>query len=83
LRSVGTQYYGELADHIQLPLFKSGRAPTSKVIGEQTMPKKRKPPEERTTEDYQEAAENSMELAKVLAGKGGKRKMVDSAATPG
>jgi hypothetical protein len=35
------------------------------------MPKKRKPPEERTPEDYREAAENSMELAKTLAGEGG------------
>jgi hypothetical protein len=32
------------------------------------MPKQRKPPRERTTEDYQEAAENSMEPAKVLDG---------------
>jgi hypothetical protein len=35
------------------------------------MPNKRKPPEERTAEDYREAAENSMELAKTLAGEGG------------
>ena len=35
------------------------------------MPKKRKPHEERTAQDYKEAAENSLELAKVLAGKGG------------
>lgn len=35
------------------------------------MSKKRKPNEERTADDYQEAAENSMELAKVLAGQGG------------
>src|SRR5260221_13825995 len=35
------------------------------------MRKKRKPHEERTAEDYKEAADNSMELAKVLAGQGG------------
>jgi hypothetical protein len=35
------------------------------------MSKKRKPHEERTPEDYMEAAEESMEMAKVLAGKGG------------
>jgi hypothetical protein len=35
------------------------------------MRKKRKPHEERTPEDYMEAADNSMELAKVLAGQGG------------
>jgi hypothetical protein len=35
------------------------------------MPKKRKPHAERKAEDYMEAADNSMELAKVLAGKGG------------
>ncbi len=35
------------------------------------MRKKRKPPEERKPEDYMEAAANSMELAKVLAGEGG------------
>ena len=35
------------------------------------MPKKRKPLEERKSEDYQEAADDSMELAKVLAGQGG------------
>ena len=35
------------------------------------MSKKKKPFEERKPEDYMEAAENSMELAKVLAGQGG------------
>ena len=35
------------------------------------MSKKRKPFEERKPEDYMEAADNSMELAKVLAGQGG------------
>jgi hypothetical protein len=35
------------------------------------MHKQRKPPDERRPEDYQEAAENSLELAKVLAGQGG------------
>ena len=35
------------------------------------MRKKRKPDEERTAEDYMEAANDSMELAKVLAGQGG------------
>jgi len=35
------------------------------------MSKKRKPHEERTPEDYMEAAEDSMELAKALAGEGG------------
>ena len=35
------------------------------------MPKKRKPLEERKSEDYREAADNSLELAKVLAGQGG------------
>jgi hypothetical protein len=35
------------------------------------MRKKRKPHEERTSEDYMEAAEDSMELANVLAGEGG------------
>ena len=35
------------------------------------MPKKRKPPDERSAEAYQEAADNSMELAKALAGEGG------------
>lgn len=34
------------------------------------MSKKRKPHAERTPEDYMEAAESSMELAKVLVGKG-------------
>src|SRR5271167_212216 len=40
-------------------------------LGEQVMGKKWKPHEERKPEDYQEAAENSLELAKVLAGQGG------------
>src|ERR1700730_2146094 len=35
------------------------------------MRKKKKLPEERKPEDYREAADNSMELAKVLAGQGG------------
>jgi hypothetical protein len=35
------------------------------------MPKKRKPHEERKPEDYRQAAEDSLELAKVLAGQGG------------
>src|SRR5713226_5824167 len=35
------------------------------------MPKKRKPHQERKPEDYREAAEDSLELAKVLAGQGG------------
>jgi hypothetical protein len=34
------------------------------------MPKKPKPHEERKPEDYWEAADNSLELAKVLAGEG-------------
>jgi hypothetical protein len=35
------------------------------------MSKKRKPHYERRPEDYREAADNSLELAKVLAGQGG------------
>src|SRR6266481_3807564 len=35
------------------------------------MRKKRKPFEERKPEDYREAADDSLELAKVLAGQGG------------
>ncbi len=35
------------------------------------MSQKRKPPEERKSEDYKKAAEESLELAKVLAGQGG------------
>jgi hypothetical protein len=35
------------------------------------MPNKRKPHEERKPEDYMEAADNALELAKVLAGRGG------------
>ena len=42
-----------------------------KMIGEQVMRKKPKPDEEPKSEDYREAAENSLELAKVLAGQGG------------
>ncbi len=34
------------------------------------MAEKRKPPEGRKAEDYREAADNSLELAKVLAGQG-------------
>src|SRR5207248_11438011 len=40
-------------------------------LGEQAMSKKRKPHEERKPEDYMEAAGDSLELAKVLAGQGG------------
>src|SRR5277367_5168 len=35
------------------------------------MRNKRKPPEERTPEDYMAAADNALEAAKVLAGQGG------------
>ena len=35
------------------------------------MRQKSKPPEERKPEDYGEAADDSLELAKVLAGQGG------------
>ena len=35
------------------------------------MPNRRKPHEERTAEDYRQAAEDSLELAKALAGQGG------------
>src|SRR5438270_11621326 len=35
------------------------------------MRKKTKPHQQRTPEDYMEAADNALELAKVLAGKGG------------
>ena len=41
------------------------------MTGEQTMRKKRKPHEERKPEDYREAADNALELAKVMAGRGG------------
>ena len=41
------------------------------MTGERIMRKKRKPHEERKPEDYREAAEDSLELAKVLAGQGG------------
>jgi hypothetical protein len=41
------------------------------MTGEQAMPKKRKPHEGRKPEDYMEAADNALELAKVLAGQGG------------
>jgi hypothetical protein len=40
-------------------------------MGEQAMRNKRKPHEERKPEDYMEAADNALELAKVLAGRGG------------
>jgi hypothetical protein len=40
-------------------------------MGEKIMTDERKPPEERKPEDYREAADNAMELAKVLAGEGG------------
>jgi hypothetical protein len=35
------------------------------------MPRKRKPQPKRKSEDYMEAADNALELAKVLAGRGG------------
>ena len=35
------------------------------------MPSRRKPPEERTAEDYRNAAEDALEAAEVLAGGGG------------
>ena len=41
------------------------------MTGERIMGKKRKPHEERKPEDYREAANDSTELAKVLAGQGG------------
>jgi hypothetical protein len=41
------------------------------TAGEQAMRKQRKPLEERKVEDYKEAAHDSLELAKVLAGQGG------------
>src|SRR5437764_648168 len=41
------------------------------MTGERIMPRKRKPHEERQPEDYREAADDSLELAKVLAGQGG------------
>jgi hypothetical protein len=41
------------------------------TLGKQSMSKKRKQHKERTPEDYMEAADNSLELAKVLAGEGG------------
>ena len=41
------------------------------MTGEPTIPKKTKPHEERKPEDYMEAADNALELAKVLAGQGG------------
>ena len=41
------------------------------MTGGRAMRKKRKPHEERKPEDYMEAADNSLELAKVLAGQGG------------
>ena len=41
------------------------------MTGERIMRKKTKPHEERKPEDYRKAAENSLELAKVLAGQGG------------
>src|SRR5438128_10817128 len=41
------------------------------MTGERIMPKKRKPHNERKPEDYMEAADNALELAKALAGEGG------------
>lgn len=35
------------------------------------MPSERKPPDERTADDYREAADDALEAAKVLAGVGG------------
>ena len=40
-------------------------------VGEEDMPSKRKPPEERTAEDYRNAAEDALGVARVLAGEGG------------
>jgi hypothetical protein len=40
-------------------------------MGGQAVSNKRKPHEERTAEDYRDAADDAMELAKVLAGQGG------------
>src|SRR5260370_28659359 len=40
-------------------------------MGEKAMRNKRKPHEQRKPEDYMEAAGDSLELAKVLAGQGG------------
>jgi hypothetical protein len=40
------------------------------MTGEQAVPKRRKPHGERKPEDYMEAADNALDLAKVLAGQG-------------
>lgn len=40
-------------------------------MGERAMPKRKKPHKDRKPEDYVEAADNALELAKVLAGEGG------------
>src|SRR5262249_29539966 len=40
------------------------------MTGERAMPKKRKPHADRKPEDYMEAADNALELAKALAGQG-------------
>jgi len=48
-----------------------GPEAASTLWGEQVMRKKRKPFEARKPEDYMEAADNALELAKVLAGQGG------------
>ena len=40
-------------------------------MGGRAMPKRRKPHEERKPEDYMAAADNALELAKVLGGQGG------------
>src|SRR5947209_12869525 len=40
-------------------------------VRERIMPRKRKPHDERKPEDYMEAADNALELAKALAGEGG------------
>jgi hypothetical protein len=41
------------------------------MTGERIMAKRPKPHEERKPEDYMEAADNALELAKALAGQGG------------
>ena len=41
------------------------------MTGDKAMPRKRKPHEESKPKDYMEAADNALELAKVLAGQGG------------
>jgi hypothetical protein len=43
---------------------------SNETLGDQAMRKKRKPLEEQKPEDYMEAANDSLELARVLAGQG-------------